>query len=233
MTATVSHELRNPLGTIRASIYSISKKIRDKDLGVERALDRVERNITRCDDIIGDLLDFTRVRELSREPTSIDAWLDDVLDEHALPDGVAFNRELGSGAELAIDRGRLGRAVINIIDNACHATVQVDKSIVRNAEPRPPGQDNIITVRSEVVDERVEVSISDTGPGIPADVLPKVFEPLFSTKSFGVGLGLPTVKQIVEQHGGGIEISSEEGRGTRVVLWLPTEASGQRQVVEA
>ena len=61
----------------------------------------------------------------------------------------------------------------------------------------------------------------DYGPGIPPDILPKIFEPMFSTKSFGVGLGLPVVKQIMEQHGGGIEIESEEGRGTWVCLWLP------------
>ena len=61
----------------------------------------------------------------------------------------------------------------------------------------------------------------DTGPGIPEDVLPRITEPLFSTKSFGTGLGLPTVQRILEEHGGGVEIDSEPGHGTRVRLWLP------------
>ena len=68
----------------------------------------------------------------------------------------------------------------------------------------------------------------DNGPGIPPEVLEKIFEPLYSTKSFGVGLGLPTVRQIMEQHGGGIEIASEVGRGTDVSLWLPLTHQDER-----
>jgi signal transduction histidine kinase len=78
--------------------------------------------------------------------------------------------------------------------------------------------------------DRLEITIADTGPGIPAEVLPQVLEPLFSTKSFGTGLGLPTVQQIIEAHGGGLEISSEENRGTTVVLWLPLNRSVEEGV---
>ena len=69
--------------------------------------------------------------------------------------------------------------------------------------------------------ERLVLEVSDTGQGIPDDVMARVFEPLFSTRTFGVGLGLPTVRQIVEQHGGVVEISSREGHGTTVEVWLP------------
>jgi signal transduction histidine kinase len=73
---------------------------------------------------------------------------------------------------------------------------------------------------------RLEIRVSDTGPGIPKDVRARVFEPLFSTKRYGVGLGLPIVKNIVEQHGGGIEIESQAGQGTTVILWLPVRSLG-------
>ncbi len=67
--------------------------------------------------------------------------------------------------------------------------------------------------------------MSDTGPGIAPDILPRIFEPLYSTKTFGTGLGLPTVKQIVEQHGGEVELSSELGVGTRALVRLPLPRS--------
>ena len=73
---------------------------------------------------------------------------------------------------------------------------------------------------------RIELVFEDTGPGIPPEVLPRVFEPLFSTKGFGVGLGLPAVKQIMEQHSGGIGVDSVPGQGTRVRLWLPRADRG-------
>ena len=82
-----------------------------------------------------------------------------------------------------------------------------------------------IAVETRQSDRHIEIAVIDTGQGIPPDVLPKIFEPLFSTKSFGTGLGLPTVKQIVEQHGGEIEVSSEPGAGTRVLVRLPLPRS--------
>jgi signal transduction histidine kinase len=76
-------------------------------------------------------------------------------------------------------------------------------------------------VTTEVNSGRLEIRISDTGCGIPEEVLNRVFEPLFSTKSFGIGLGLSIVKSIMEQHDGDVEINSQAGEGTTVTLWLP------------
>ena len=99
------------------------------------------------------------------------------------------------------------------IDNAAQALGEM-----------PPGSGPLrIAVKSAVVDGTLELSVADTGPGIPPENMARIFEPLFSTKSFGAGLGLSTVKQIVVQHGGTIDIDSERGAGTRVTIRLPVE----------
>jgi signal transduction histidine kinase len=78
-----------------------------------------------------------------------------------------------------------------------------------------------LSITSEITDQQLKLSIADTGPGIPPNVMPHIFEPLYSTKGFGVGLGLSIVKEIVQHHGGEIEITSETGQGTRVTIRLP------------
>src|SRR5215468_4820967 len=85
IAATVSHELRNPLASIRNSMELVRQQTKGKELGVERALDRIDRNTERCATIIADLLNYARKKDLEREPTKIDSWLSDMLDEHALP----------------------------------------------------------------------------------------------------------------------------------------------------
>jgi nitrogen-specific signal transduction histidine kinase len=80
-----------------------------------------------------------------------------------------------------------------------------------------------------VVAGRLEIAVEDAGPGIPEALLPKVFEPLVSSKSFGVGLGLPNAQNILKQHGGDVELESREGEGTSVKLWLPLRAEAMQQ----
>src|SRR4029453_11478991 len=90
-----------------------------------------------------------------------------------------------------------------------------------------------ITVRSEAAGPHVRLSVTDNGPGIPQDRLPKTSHPLFPTKSFGVGPGLPTVRQIVEQHGGTIDVESTVEVGTVFTIWLPRQAAASESVEPA
>ena len=103
------------------------------------------------------------------------------------------------------------QVVINLIENAAQAMTAPDHA----AESRR------IVVTTAARLNGFELVIADNGPGIAAEVLPKVFDPLFSTKSFGTGLGLPMVKQVVEQHHGTVEITSTPGKGTKVIVRLP------------
>ena len=229
VAGTVSHELRNPLAAIRNSMALVRQLTNGKGTGVERALDRVDRNIERCARIINDILDFTRVRELRREPVTLDAWLGDTLAEIAVPPNVVVQREFLFGDEVALDRDRFRQIIVNLVDNAAQALVDPGWT---------PADDRqrTITVRSETAGPHVRISVTDNGPGIPQDRLPKIFEPLFTTKSFGVGLGLPTVRQIVEQHGGTIDVESTVEVGTAFTIWLPRQvapAAGAELAVQA
>jgi PAS domain S-box-containing protein len=220
LTATVAHEIRNPLGTVRTCVFAIGDAIKQEELGrVERALQLAERNIVRCDTIISELLDYTRDWALQCNPTDIDEWLngilDEALDQGNIPESIACVRELNADVEISADTEHLRRAIINAIDNAVDAIQE--KGLGRGV--------NRLTISTHVVGERLEMRVSDTGCGISADTMSNLFEPLFSTKSFGVGLGLPIIKGIMEQHGGGVEISSQKDVGTTVVLWLPKSDS--------
>ena len=218
LTATISHELRNPLGVIQTSTFVVRDNLKDCDPRVGRSLERIERSVIRCDRIIDELLNYTRIRQLEPEPTPIDTWLDGVLEEQTLHTDITLRRELGlPGVRVFLDQDRFRRAVINVFDNACQAMVGDGSGKIEEGE-------HILTIQTGKTNGRIEVVFEDNGPGIPPDVLPRIFEPMFSTKGFGVGLGMPIVKQIMEQHGGGIEIETEEGRGTKVRLWLDPKA---------
>lgn len=213
ITATVSHELRNPLATIRASLFSLSERLKGREPRIQLALERAERNIDRCDKIIEDLLSYTRHRELKLVITDIDSWLAQELSEYRMPPDISFTQNLKSGVEMMIDRDRFRRCVINIIDNAIQA-MEYDEG---------RGGDREISIKSYISGKRLKIDIKDTGHGIPAESLDRIFEELYSSKATGAGLGLPYVKQTVEQHGGGIEVKSKIKKGTTVTLWLPLE----------
>ena len=215
LTATVSHELRNPLGAMRPPLYILNKYKNSNDDRFINALNVVDRNIDRCDSIIDELLDFTRITDLERKTTCIDEWLESIINDQIIPKDIQLEKEFSlKDADLFIDSNVLRRAVINVIDNACHAMMDDNQKVKDKKNSR-------LKFKTQTNNDRIEIVISDTGDGISKDVLKMIFEPLFSTKGFGVGLGMPTVKQIMEQHGGGVVVDSEEGKGTMVSLWLP------------
>ncbi len=149
------------------------------------------------------------------ENVKFDEWLNFTLSEQELPVGIDLTKDINTdNMTTAFDQERLRRVIVNVFNNACEAMIEATE----NGEIDHPLELNVATKADA---EHLEVTFADNGPGIQEDVLKNIFEPLYSTKSFGVGLGLPTVKQIMEQHDGGIEITSSYGAGTQVRLWLP------------
>ena len=214
ITATVAHELRNPLSAIKNSAFALKQIGAGSSSPQERAITRIEHCVERCDRIVAELLDYTRVQDLRCTVRGFDEWLAELAAELTPPPGGAIDLDLrAEGSTVKLDPDRFRRVIINLVDNAVQAIAEA------NADgPRPR-----VILRTRALEHTIELEIEDNGPGIRPEVLVKVFEPLFSTKSFGTGLGLPTVKRIVEQHAGSVELTSVVGQGTRASIRLPLE----------
>ena len=227
LTATVAHELRNPLSTVRTSTYLLARKIKDKGLGVEPQLQRINNGVIRCDNIITQLLDFSRSKAMKPEPTVLDVWLEKLIQTEAqkLPELVSIECYFGLGDRLVnLEPGRFERAIINLLANASEALVGKGDDPKARFTETP-----IISIKTRMTARGAEISVADNGPGISAENLTKIREPLFTTKNFGTGLGISAVEQILEQHGGGLDIDSVEGKGATFTLWLPIHKSSGEQ----
>jgi signal transduction histidine kinase len=211
LTATVAHELRNPLSAIRNTLPVMKEMAAGKGFDFARPMARIERSIARCDRLVSSLLDYSKPRALSLAAVEINHWLGELLEEQEIPETVTLRCDFCTpDVVIQLDTYRFRRVVINLLDNAVQASRQ---------EPAAAGG-TTITISTRVRDQ-LALTIADTGPGIAPDVLPRIFEPLFSTKNFGTGLGLPAAQQIVEQHGGAMSVDSEFGRGTSICITMP------------
>jgi signal transduction histidine kinase len=179
LTATVSHELRNPLGTIQSALFSIQNfmQMDDPDL-VGRAVKLAERNIARCVTIIEELNYYARVKELNIAEESVDDWLKDTLTDIRIPEDVRCETNLACDVLATFDQEKLRQVINNLVLNSLHALQGegLDKKILQ--------------ISTRTLDSEYEIAIRDTGTGIPRAIIKNIFEPLFSTKDFGVGLGI-------------------------------------------
>jgi NO-binding membrane sensor protein with MHYT domain/nitrogen-specific signal transduction histidine kinase len=219
LTATVAHEIRNPLGAVRTAAFLIERKVMGKGLGLEQQIQRINNGISRCDRIITELLDFARSTRLVCKTVAVDDWLRQVVEEElkTLPPVVQVSYDWGLGdMTSAFDTDRMRRVIINLLSNASEAMVGKGKDAKEMVTPNPQ-----IHVATRCVAQTIEITVTDNGPGISEENLPRVLEPLFSTKPFGTGLGLPAVEKILEHHGGGLKIESKLDEGTAMTAWFP------------
>jgi len=211
LTATVAHEIRNPLGTIRTSFFLVNERL-DNDrakLNLERPLAFIDKNIKRIDRIIEELLDYTRKRKLSLKTTDLNNWLKHLLDEYGRNLSIPLQSSLKAESPVQLDTGHFRRAIINLLDNAWQSIENYSKEI------------GLIQIETIGDNDRVQIKIIDNGEGIAPEIANKIKEPLFSTRNFGIGLGLPIALDIIEEHSGTLEIGNHPNGGTEVLISLP------------
>ena len=208
-SGSISHELRNPLAVIGSSVYYMEKKLQDADRKVLEHLGRIKSSVSSSTAIIESLLNLTRMQAPRLDKLDFRAIISDAIATFRVPSAVEVIQDFPEEELLVnVDREQLLMAFKNIIKNAAEA--MNGKGTLR------------ITARV-AADKQVEVSFADTGSGIAAEDLDKVFQPLFSTKAKGIGFGLAITKMVVDKHGGTIEARSEPGEGAAITVHLPAQ----------
>ncbi|WP_027260442.1 ATP-binding protein [Sedimentitalea nanhaiensis] len=208
VTATVSHELRNPLGTLVNSADVLRRSATGEQTETLGELDRLQRNAWRCVKIIDDLLDFSRNYSFYSIEIDMDGWVTRALADMDPAMRARIVLDLGSESAVLADSERLRQAFVNILNNAAQAS-----DLAKSDAP--------IEVATFSDGDEVVLDVTDKGGGMTDDIQLRMFEPLFSTNAFGVGLGMPLVKRIIEHMGGTVKVISKSGVGTTVQLRLP------------
>ncbi|MGI0063572.1 MAG: sensor histidine kinase [Nitrosopumilaceae archaeon] len=208
LSARIAHDLRNPLSVIKNSAALIKMGQKNMDSKTKVYWEQIERGIYRISHQVDDVLDFIRSSPLKKKPAKISTILHDACERTTIPHKIKINLPK-IDVSIPCDGDKLETVFVNLIMNSIQAI-----------------GDKVGIVSISLVEESNDVlliTVKDTGPGIPHNLIPKIFDPLFTTRQIGTGLGLPSCKNIIEQHGGSIDVSSILGKGTTFLIRLPTK----------
>jgi signal transduction histidine kinase len=211
LSAGLAHELRNPLGTIKASAEMLTSSLpAGNEIAAEMA-GFISSEVDRTNSLVTRFLDFARPLALRKEPTDVTGTIDRAIQQVERENqSVSFERDYSAGADpIPIDSEMMERVFYNLILNAAQAS--------------SPGA--TVTVRTRRTHAFEEISVIDHGAGIPKEQTESIFNPFFTTKPNGTGLGLPIVAKIVDEHGGKLTVESEPGKGSTFRVLLPERNS--------
>jgi len=236
LSAGVAHEIRNPLAGIGTSAQVLLRRFEPRD---ERArfVQVILEEVSRLDRIVTSLLQYARPRSPELQSGSLAACIEKVRElsaESFVQSQIQVEVDVAPRlGPVYIDGDLITQVLLNVTLNAVQAMAgggtlrYVVRRVRRRAPPRGPGRratdHGAGETQARMPFEYQQVRVSDTGVGIPRGVLTKLFDPFFSTKPQGTGLGLSISQTIMQEHGGGIEVASREGRGTTVLLNFPVE----------
>ncbi len=234
LASGVAHEINNPLTGVLTFSHLVRQKMQDGSAEAED-MDLVIRETKRCASIIRRLLDFARRKTPEMKFTDLNALIQDVvrfIDRAAHLQDIAIEIDLDPDLpSVWIDEDQVKQVVMNMLVNAQHATERGGSIVVRSRRcPAPEGP-----TPGGKPTEMVEISIIDTGCGIPEQDLQRIFDPFFTSKGVGkgTGLGLSVSHGIVEAHGGTIKVESTVGKGSAFRVYLPIAGPPEAQPTTA
>ena len=241
MAARVSHEIRNPLATIGGFARMILKKPGEAE-NVASKVRIIVDEVSRLEELLTDLLDMARPRQLSLEAHNINEVVSHALllaDADIKAAGVTLKKMLAPEMpSLLMDRSRLLQAVLNIVRNGAQAMADKSGGASHNegGASTSAGEPSTMTVATRLDWQReppmIEITVQDEGVGISERSVKKIFNPFYSTKVSGSGLGLAVTRRILQDHGGDIEVESQENVGTTFYLRIPARTPGSAQPAE-
>ncbi|MEW5722356.1 MAG: ATP-binding protein [Thermodesulfobacteriota bacterium] len=216
LAAGVAHEIRNPLNTIKVALDVLRRRNEDNPNLMEFT-GMIAEEVRRVDHFLSDFLSYARQPPLKPAPTNVNEMLEEILASHstqAEERGVTLHKKLDPTLPpIPLDPFQMERAIINVVANALEAMDRGGRLTVstKMVAGSGPNRDGAV----------LKLSISDTGPGLTQEELRNVFDPFYTTKELGTGLGLSLTQSIIESHQGRIQIESSPGQGTLVVITLP------------
>ena len=210
----VAHEIRNPLSGISNAVYYLKTVLPDASENVKEYLEIITELVCQSDRIISDLLDFSRTKVPDRRKVTVSELVARMLEKRPPPENVEVTTEIPSDLpSVCVDPYQVGQVLGNLVTNAYQA-------ITSSSSGKTPEGGNL-TIIAQAEEDQVAISVTDTGVGISQDNMAKLFEPLFTTKAKGLGLGLMVVKTLVEANEGSIEVTSGVGKGSTFTVRLP------------
>ncbi|MCF6156467.1 MAG: two-component sensor histidine kinase [Candidatus Brocadia sp.] len=209
----LAHEIKNPLSTLNINLQLLMEDVQSmkgkNSKKVHVKIEALQKEVQRLEEILNDFLRFARGQKLELEDRDVNEVIDEVVDfvtpEIKQKNIVILKSYDAHLPSCRIDSNLIKQAILNVIINAEQAIENGGELMIRTSRNK----------------KYIQIDITDTGVGIPKDIIDKIFQVYFSTKKTGTGLGLPTTKRIVEEHKGIISVQSEEGKGTNFSIKLP------------